>query len=124
MVSHGYSPIIADFVAGVVLAESVKKEKIGETAKVLLGVFGALFLAVLGAEINWTAISLEALALTLEITAIATAMKVTGAFPFAFLRLKSVKGAFLSSLGMVPRGEIGLVIAYLGLCRTRDPWRL
>ena len=114
MVSLGYSPIIAAFVAGVALAESVKKEKIGEMANVLLAVFGALFFAVLGAEINWTAMSLEAIALTLELTAIATAMKVAGVFPFAFLKLKSVKGAFLVSLGMVPRGETGLVVAYLG----------
>jgi len=38
-----------------------------------------------------------------------------GIMPFAYLYIKDLKRAMIIALGMVPRGETGLVVASIGL---------
>ena len=114
MVSLGYSPIIAAFVAGVALAGSYSKKKIEEITSVLLNVFGPVFFAYIGAEVDLTSVDLHVVLLALELTALATVFKILGILPFALLKFKDLKKSFVTSIGMVPRGETGLVIAYVG----------
>lgn len=115
MVSLGYSSIISAFVAGVAFANSAKSEKIKGISNALLSVFGPLFFVYVGAEIDFRTLSLDTLLLSLELTAVATVFKWLGIFPFALAYLRNVKAANTVALGMVPRGETGLVIASLGL---------
>ncbi|AAK41390.1 cation:proton antiporter [Saccharolobus solfataricus] len=115
MVSLGYSPIISAFVAGVAFANSVKNSKIKEISSTLLSVFGPLFFVYIGAEVNFLTLNLNTVILSLELTAIATIFKWLGIFPFALAYLRNAKAANTVALGMVPRGETGLVIASLGL---------
>ncbi|MCQ4345605.1 MAG: cation:proton antiporter [Sulfolobaceae archaeon] len=115
MVSLGYSSIISAFVAGVAFANSVKNERIKEISNALLSVFGPLFFVYVGAEVDFRTLGLDALLLSLELTAIASVFKWLGIFPFALAYLRNVKAANTVALGMVPRGETGLVIASLGL---------
>jgi Kef-type K+ transport system membrane component KefB len=115
MVSLGYSSIISAFVAGVAFANSVKNERIKGISNALLNVFGPLFFVYLGAEVDFRTLSLDTLLLSLELTAIAFAFKWLGIFPFALAYLRNAKAANTVALGMVPRGETGLVIASVGL---------
>ncbi|PVU72556.1 sodium:proton antiporter [Sulfolobales archaeon SCGC AB-777_J03] len=115
MVSLGYSSIISAFVAGVAFANSAKSEKIKGISNALLSVFGPLFFVYVGAEVDFRTLNLDTLLLSLELTAVATVFKWLGIFPFALAYLRNFKAANTVALGMVPRGETGLVIASLGL---------
>ncbi|MEM0290046.1 MAG: cation:proton antiporter [Metallosphaera sp.] len=115
MISLGYAPIIAAFVAGVAFAESYKTEKIKEINNVLLGVFGSIFFVTVGAEVNLHELNVGVLLLSLELTAIAFIFKWLGVFPFAYAKFKDFKKANFVAIGMTPRGETGLVIASIGI---------
>jgi Kef-type K+ transport system membrane component KefB len=115
MVSLGYSSIIPAFVAGVAFANSSKGEKIKRISNALISVFGPLFFVYVGAQVNFQTLNLDTLLLSLELTAIASVFKWLGVFPFALAYLRDVKAANTVAIGMVPRGETGLVIASIGL---------
>ncbi|MDT7862529.1 MAG: cation:proton antiporter [Saccharolobus sp.] len=115
MVSLGYSPIISAFVAGVSLANSTKSIKIREISNTLLSIFGSLFFVVTGTEINLRAFSINTLILSLELTAIASIFKWLGILPFALIYLKNFRFASSVAIGMIPRGETGLVVASIGM---------
>jgi len=115
MVSLGYSPIISAFVAGVSLANSIKSIKIREISNTLLSIFGSLFFVVTGTEINLRAFSINTLILSLELTAIASIFKWLGILPFALIYLKNFRFASSVAIGMIPRGETGLVVASIGM---------
>ncbi|BAB65736.1 cation:proton antiporter [Sulfurisphaera tokodaii] len=115
MVYLGYSPIISAFVAGVSISNSLKSEKIKEIVTIVLSVFGPMFFVTVGAEVNLLLINLNTLLLALELTSIATIFKMLGIMPFAYLYIKDLKRAMIIALGMVPRGETGLVVASIGL---------
>ncbi|QKR00601.1 cation:proton antiporter [Metallosphaera tengchongensis] len=115
MTSLNFSPVISSFIAGVALAESVKKERVHQLVTVLLSVFGSIFFVTVGAQVDVAAINMNQLLLALEITAIAVAFKILGVLPFAYLALRNLKASISTSLGMVPRGETGLVVGSIGL---------
>ncbi|TRM80191.1 sodium:proton antiporter, partial [Sulfolobus sp. A20-N-F6] len=111
MVSLGYSPIISAFIAGVSIANSTKSEKIKQIGNTLLSIFGSLFFVVVGSEVNLTSFNLSTIVFALELTGIAGLFKWIGVFPFAFLRTRNFKMANTIAIGMIPRGETGLVVA-------------
>ncbi|MGC8543564.1 MAG: cation:proton antiporter, partial [Vulcanisaeta sp.] len=51
----------------------------------------------------------------LIVSALAIIGKVIGIYPFAYAKLRSGREALIASYGMIPRGEMGLVVASLGL---------
>jgi Kef-type K+ transport system membrane component KefB len=114
MVSLGFSPVIAAFIAGVALAESIKKEKVMHISEVLLAIFGSLFFVSIGMQLNILELNFNTFLLALELTGIAFLFKIVGVLPFALLYLKKVKASVAVSIAMTPRGEIGLVIASIG----------
>ncbi|TRM92165.1 sodium:proton antiporter [Sulfolobus sp. A20-N-G8] len=114
MVSLGYSPIISAFIAGVSIANSTKSEKIKQIGNTLLSIFGSLFFVVVGSEVNLTSFNLSTIVFALELTGIAGLFKWIGVFPFAFLRTRNFKMANTIAIGMIPRGETGLVVASIG----------
>ncbi|MCY0858859.1 MAG: cation:proton antiporter [Sulfolobaceae archaeon] len=115
MVSLGFSPIIPAFIAGVSLANSSKSKRIREISEILLSIFGSLFFVVIGAEVDLLTINFHVILLSLLLTTIASIFKWIGVFPFAYLKLKDVKLANVVSIGMIPRGETGLVVASIGM---------
>ncbi|BFI74846.1 sodium:proton antiporter [Sulfurisphaera ohwakuensis] len=115
MVYLGYSPIISAFVAGVAISNSLKIKRIREIITVLLSIFGPIFFVTIGAEIDLLSVDLNVLLLTLELTVIATVLKMLDVMPFAYLYIRDIKRALIMALGMVPRGETGLVVATIGL---------
>jgi|BEDMetMinimDraft_2_1075160.scaffolds.fasta_scaffold00027_8 Kef-type K+ transport systems, membrane components len=114
----GFSPIISAFIAGVALAESYTAEKIRSITEVLLSVFGPIFFVVVGAQVNLLSINLQTFGFAIELTIIAILFKIIGVFPFAYITLKNFRAALSASIGMVPRGETGLVVASIGLANN------
>jgi len=116
MLLMGFSPIIASFIAGLAIAESVKSSKISSFTSALLVVFGPIFFIYVGLETPIsTFANMNDVLLGLLMTFLASIGKIAGIFPFAFIYTKSIKESFLASIGMIPRGEVGLVVASLGL---------
>jgi Kef-type K+ transport system membrane component KefB len=110
----GLAAIIGAFLAGLVAGESSEREALEVEVAPVAAFFTPFFFGAIGAQVQLASLAdpiiLGAVAL---ITAIAIATKLTGAFLGA-LRLGS-RAALVVGWGMVPRGEVGIVVAGLGL---------
>ncbi|MBB5252765.1 cation:proton antiporter [Sulfurisphaera ohwakuensis] len=116
MILLGFEPIIAAFIVGIAIAESVKSSRITSFTSSLLAIFGPVFFIYVGMETPISIfINVGDVLLGLLMTFLAIIGKIAGIFPFAFLYTKDLKESFLASVGMLPRGEVGLIIATLGL---------
>ncbi|BCU70294.1 cation:proton antiporter [Stygiolobus caldivivus] len=116
MLLLGFSPIIASFVAGVAIAESAKSVRIVQFTSTLLSIFGPVFFIYVGMETPYTTfLNINDLLLGLLMSFLAVIGKIAGIFPVAFFVTKKVKSSLIASVGMLPRGEVGLVVATLGL---------
>lgn len=112
----GFSEVIAAFIAGVAIAESRHSARIREAVGTLLAIFGSIFFISMGLQLNLVyLISPQVLLVGIAVSLIATLAKIIGIYPFAYLKLHSPSEALVVSYGMIPRGEMGLVIASLGL---------
>ncbi len=112
----GFSPVIGAFIAGLAVAESVVADRTREITAVLVGVFGSLFFIIIGAEFDVGLLTNPVLfATALALAAIAASGKWLGVYPFALRRLKDRPAASAAAVGMIPRGEIGLLVGALGL---------
>jgi Kef-type K+ transport system membrane component KefB len=112
----GFSPIIGAYIAGLAIAESAVAQRTRETAGVLVAIFGSLFFIVVGAEFNIHYLTdPKLIALALVLAGVATWGKVLGVYPFAWLHSRNAEKARATAFGMIPRGEIGLVVGAVGL---------
>jgi len=111
MVALGFSPLIAAYVAGLSLSTSRMSEAFKEMAVGLSSLFGPLFFVIAGAETDLVVGTLQALVLALLVSVLAMALKFAGTLPFAYAETKDKNGSVAASLGMIPRGEMGLAIA-------------
>jgi Kef-type K+ transport system membrane component KefB len=110
-----FSPVVAAFVAGVAIAESVKvTERIRHMTDVLLSIFGSIFFVVIGMQFNVNALDPGVLANALLLSLLASAFKFLGFLPFAYIQLRDRWASVTVSLGMIPRGEMGLVVGSIG----------
>ena len=116
MTTLGFSEVVAAFIAGVAVAESRFSQRVRETVNLLLAIFGSIFFIVMGLQLNFRYIlNVEVLAVALLVSLIAVIGKVIGIYPFAYLKLRNHRDSVIVSYGMIPRGEMGLVVASLGL---------
>ncbi len=114
VIALGFSAVIGAFIAGLAVAESLVASRTREITDLLLLLFGALFFVVTGAEFDFHALlDPRLLVLALVLTAVATAGKVAAVYPFARHRLGD-DGGWAVSVGMIPRGEIGLIVGAIG----------
>ncbi|MEM3851750.1 MAG: cation:proton antiporter [Methanomassiliicoccales archaeon] len=112
----GLTPVVGAYLGGISLGTSNAKEIASRVATVLKNSLGPLFFAVIGAELN-ISIFLDPAVLIgiLVLTAIAVAGKVLGAFFPSLLHLRNARSALMVGVAMIPRGEVGLVIAGIAL---------
>ncbi|HTT74155.1 MAG TPA: cation:proton antiporter [Thermoplasmata archaeon] len=111
----GFSPVIGAFIAGLAVAESLVADRTREITAVLVAVFGSLFFIVVGAEFEIDQLLDPTLVvLAVVLTGLAIAGKLVGVFPFARRRLDPPRAAWAVAIGMVPRGEIGLIVGAIG----------
>jgi Kef-type K+ transport system membrane component KefB len=111
----GFSPVIGAFIAGLAVAESIVAARAREMTGVLVAVFGSLFFIVVGAEFDvGLLLDVTLVALALLLAGLAIVGKLVGTYPFARRRLRNARAGWAVALGMVPRGEIGLVVGAIG----------
>ncbi|MGC9226826.1 cation:proton antiporter [Caldivirga sp.] len=116
MVSLGFSAVIASFIAGVAVAESKEASRVRASIDALLAIFGSIFFITIGLQMDFRIITnATVITQSLIVSALAIAAKMMGVYPFAYVKLRNPIGALTASLGMIPRGEMGLVIASIGL---------
>jgi Kef-type K+ transport system membrane component KefB len=110
----GLAAIIGAFLAGMVVGESSERHALEEEVAPVAAFFTPFFFGYIGAQVDLAALADPAtIALVIGITALAVATKFAGAFVGA-LSLGRARAA-LVGWGMVPRGEVGIVVAGLGL---------
>lgn len=110
----GLAAIIGGFLAGMILAETRDQHPIEESVEPLYEFFPPFFFIVVGIQVDPGALGdIGALALLLLITVVAVISKYAGAYAGA--RSLGPKGARVAAVGMVPRGEVGIIVAEIGL---------
>jgi Kef-type K+ transport system membrane component KefB len=109
----GLAAIIGAFLAGMVVAETKEQHPIEEEVAPLYAFFPPFFFAFIGTEIDLAVFtSADTLGLLIAITALAVVTKFTGAWLGA-RRLGGADATFVG-VGMVPRGEVGIIVAGIG----------
>lgn len=113
--SIGLSPIVGAFAVGMALSTSKVFEKI-ETYIGKIGlIFAPLFFAIIGAQVDLRAVNLEILALSGVIILVAVVTKLFGCGIPAMMFLKNKSQGMKVGIGMISRGEVGLIVAGVGV---------
>ncbi|MFZ8907769.1 MAG: cation:proton antiporter [Nitrosopumilaceae archaeon] len=111
----GLSPIVGAFAVGMALSTSKVFEKI-ETYIGKIGlIFAPLFFAIIGAQVDLRAVNLEVLILSGIIIVVAIVTKLFGCGVPAMMFLKSKSQGMKVGIGMISRGEVGLIVAGVGV---------
>ncbi|MEP7082260.1 MAG: cation:proton antiporter [Chloroflexota bacterium] len=112
--SIGLAAIIGAFLAGMVVGESSEKHALEEEVAPVAAFFTPFFFGAIGAQVDLAGLAdWGAVVLLLGVTTLAVVTKFGGALLGA-MRL-GWNRAMLIGAGMVPRGEVGIVVAGLGL---------
>ena len=110
----GLAAIIGAFLAGLVAGESSERHALEAEVAPVAAFFTPFFFGAIGAQVQLSSLGDPAvLGVAVLITLVAIATKLAGAFAGA-LRLGG-RAAAVVGWGMVPRGEVGIVVAALGL---------
>lgn len=110
----GLAAIIGAFVAGLIIAETGARHDVEEEIRPLASIFTPFFFAVTGAQVDLGALldaRIAAIALVLAVLGVGTKW-IAGAIG---AREVGRWGATAVGIGMVPRGEVGIIVANLGL---------
>lgn len=110
----GLAAIIGAFVAGLIVAETEAREELEHEIRPLASIFTPFFFAFTGAQLDLSALldpGVVVLALVLAVLGVIT--KALGGILGA--RRLGRWGSIAVGIGMVPRGEVGIVVVTLGL---------
>jgi Kef-type K+ transport system membrane component KefB len=109
----GLAALIGAFLAGMIVAETKDQNPIEEEVKPLYAFFPPFFFAFIGIELDLDSLlGGHALLLLAAITALAIVTKLIPAYLAA--RGLGHQQASIVGVGMVPRGEVGIVVASIG----------
>ncbi|HYZ59316.1 MAG TPA: cation:proton antiporter [Nitrososphaeraceae archaeon] len=111
----GLSPIVGAFSVGMAVASTRVIKQIGEYVSKLEIIFAPLFFAIIGAQVDLRGINLNVLFLAGLIVAIAIITKLIGCSIPSVIFLKDRSKAMKVGIGMISRGEVGLIIAGVGV---------
>lgn len=110
----GLAAIIGAFLAGMIASETRQQHLLEQQMQPLLALLTPFFFVVTGSKIDLHQLAgVDALLALAVVTAIAIVSKLLGGFLGALALGR--RGAAIVGFGMVPRGEVGVVIASLGL---------
>ncbi|MEO7064521.1 MAG: cation:proton antiporter [Dokdonella sp.] len=110
----GLAAIIGAFLAGMIASEMHQREELERQMQPLLALLTPFFFVITGAKIDLSVFaSGAALWMLLTVTVVAVISKFIGGFLGALAL--GTRGATIVGVGMIPRGEVGVVIASLGL---------
>ena len=111
----GLSPIVGAFAVGMALSATKVFEKIENFISRIGLIFAPLFFAIIGAQVDFRTVNLDILLLSGVVIAIAVATKLLGCGLPSILFLKNKAAGMRVGIGMISRGEVGLIVAGVGL---------
>jgi Kef-type K+ transport system membrane component KefB len=111
----GLSPIVGAFSVGMAVASTRVIKQVEEYVSKLGIIFAPLFFAIIGAQVDLRGINIEVLYLSGIIIAIAIITKLIGCGLSALIFLKEKTNAIKVGIGMISRGEVGLIVAGVGV---------
>ena len=111
----GLSPIVGSFSVGMAVASTRVIKQVEEYVSKLGIIFAPLFFAIIGAQVDLRGVNIEVLYLSGIIIAIAVGTKLVGCGLPALIFLKNKGRAMKVGIGMVSRGEVGLIVAGVGV---------
>jgi len=111
----GLSPIVGAFSVGMAVASTKIIKRIEEYVEKLEIIFAPLFFSIIGAQVNFTGINLEVLLLSMVVIVVAIVSKLAGCGLPATIFLRDKSRAMKVGIGMISRGEVGLIVAGVGV---------
>ncbi|MDW0179048.1 MAG: cation:proton antiporter [Nitrososphaeraceae archaeon] len=111
----GLSPIVGAFSVGMAVASTRIIKQVEEYVDKLEIIFGPLFFAIIGAQVNLTGINIDVLMLSAIVIVIAIVSKLVGCGLPSQLFLRNKSKAMIVGIGMISRGEVGLIVAGIGV---------
>ena len=112
----GLSPIVGAFSIGMAVASTRVIKRVEEYVSKLGIIFAPLFFAIIGAQVDLRGINFNVLYLAGIMVAVAIITKIVGCGLPAMIFLKDNKNkAMKVGIGMVSRGEVGLIVAGVGV---------
>jgi Kef-type K+ transport system membrane component KefB len=111
----GLSPIVGAFAIGMAVASTRIIKQVHEYADKLQIIFAPLFFAIIGAQVDLRGFNLNVMLLAGFIIAIAVVTKLVGCGLPSLLFLKDKTRSMKVGIGMISRGEVGLIVAGVGI---------
>jgi Kef-type K+ transport system membrane component KefB len=109
----GLAAVIGAFLAGMIVAETKEQHPIEDEIAPLYAFFTPFFFASIGLALDLDVLlEPETLLVVVGLSALAVVTKLLGAWPGA--RRLGGREAKIVALGMVPRGEVGIIVAGIG----------
>lgn len=113
--SLGLSPIVGAFAVGMALSTTKIFDKVEHFIEKVGLIFAPLFFAIIGAQVDFREVNLEILMLSGITIVIAIATKLFGCGLPSWLFLKNKAQGMRVGIGMISRGEVGLIVAGVGV---------
>lgn len=113
--SIGLSPIVGAFAVGMAISTTKVFEKVEHYIGKIGLIFAPLFFAIIGAQVDLRGVNLEVLSLSGVIIAVAIVTKLFGCGLPAWMFLKNRTQGMRVGIGMISRGEVGLIVAGVGI---------
>jgi Kef-type K+ transport system membrane component KefB len=110
----GLSPIVGAFAIGMAVASTRLIKQVEDYVHKLQIIFAPLFFAIIGAQVDLRGINLDVLVIAGILVFIAIATKLLGCGLPSLIFLKDKSKAMRVGIGMVSRGEVGLIVAGVG----------
>jgi Kef-type K+ transport system membrane component KefB len=111
----GLSPIVGAFAIGMAVASTRIIKQVHEYVDKLQIIFAPLFFAIIGAQVDLRGVNLDVLFIAGILIAIAVVTKLVGTGLPSMIFLKDRTKAMRVGIGMVSRGEVGLIVAGVGV---------
>ena len=111
----GLSPIVGSFSVGMAVASTRIIKRVEGYVDKLEIIFGPLFFAIIGAQVDLTGVNIEVLILSAIVVIVAVISKLVGCGLPSLLFLRDKSKAMIVGIGMISRGEVGLIVAGIGV---------
>ena len=111
----GLSPIVGAFAIGMAVASTRIIKQVHEYVDKLQIIFAPLFFAIIGAQVDLRGVNLDVLYLAGVMIAVAVVTKLVGTGLPSLIFLKDKSRSMRVGIGMISRGEVGLIVAGVGV---------
>jgi Kef-type K+ transport system membrane component KefB len=109
------SPIVGAFAVGMAVSSTKIIKRVEEYVHKLEIIFAPLFFAIIGAQVDLRGVNINVLILSGVIVAVAIGTKLVGCGIPSLIFLKDKTKSMRVGIGMISRGEVGLIVAGVGV---------